>query len=309
MTAYFIKRIGIGLVSLFMLATVVFFLTRLMPGSPFQTGNVSENVVEAVEEEYGLDRPVLEQYAGYMLGLLKGDLGISYREQGVAVADVLKRAAPMTAWLGVLSVLTAALLGTAAGSLSAISRSRAVRGAVSAGTLLGMGIPNFAAALLLLLVFGVKLKWFPVTGLYTPLHYVLPVISLSVYPACVVTKLVNRSVKEELGREYVLLARAKGLPFRKIFFRHVLKNAWIPALNYIGPMAAFLMTGSFVVESVFNIPGLGREFVSSITNRDYTMIMGLTIFMGSVVIIITLLTDLLCGCLDARVRRAYTGKE
>lgn len=309
MTAYFIKRIGIGLVSLFMLATVVFFLTRLMPGSPFQTGNVSETVVEAVEEEYGLDRPVLEQYVGYMLGLLKGDLGISYREQGVAVADVLKRAAPMTAWLGALSVLTAALLGTAAGSLSAISRSRAVRGAVSAGTLLGMGIPNFAAALLLLLVFGVKLKWFPVTGLYTPLHYVLPVISLSVYPACVVTKLVNRSVKEELGREYVLLARAKGLPFRKIFFRHVLKNAWIPALNYIGPMAAFLMTGSFVVESVFNIPGLGREFVSSITNRDYTMIMGLTIFMGSVVIVITLLTDLLCGCLDARVRRAYTGKE
>ena len=225
MTAYFIKRIGIGLVSLFMLATVVFFLTRLMPGSPFQTGNVSETVVEAVEEEYGLDRPVLEQYAGYMLGLLKGDLGISYREQGVAVADVLKRAAPMTAWLGALSVLTAALLGTAAGSLSAISRSRAVRGAVSAGTLLGMGIPNFAAALLLLLVFGVKLKWFPVTGLYTPLHYVLPVISLSVYPACVVTKLVNRSVKEELGREYVLLARAKGLPFRKIFFGHVLKNA------------------------------------------------------------------------------------
>lgn len=309
MTVYFIKRIGIGLVSLFMLATVVFFLTRLMPGSPFQTGNVSETVVEAVEEEYGLDRPVLEQYAGYMLGLLKGDLGISYREQGVAVADVLKRAAPMTAWLGALSVLTAALLGTAAGSLSAISRSRAVRGAVSAGTLLGMGIPNFAAALLLLLVFGVKLKWFPVTGLYTPLHYVLPVISLSVYPACVVTKLVNRSVKEELGREYVLLARAKGLPFRKIFFGHVLKNAWIPALNYIGPMAAFLMTGSFVVESVFNIPGLGREFVSSITNRDYTMIMGLTIFMGSVVIIITLLTDLLCGCLDARVRRSYTGKE
>ena len=309
MTVYFIKRIGIGLVSLFMLATVVFFLTRLMPGSPFQTGNVSETVVEAVEEEYGLDRPVLEQYAGYMLGLLKGDLGISYREQGVAVADVLKRAAPMTAWLGALSVLTAALLGTAAGSLSAISQSRAVRGAVSAGTLLGMGIPNFAAALLLLLVFGVKLKWFPVTGLYTPLHYVLPVISLSVYPACVVTKLVNRSVKEEFGREYVLLARAKGLPFRKIFFGHVLKNAWIPALNYIGPMAAFLMTGSFVVESVFNIPGLGREFVSSITNRDYTMIMGLTIFMGSVVIVITLLTDLLCGCLDARVRRAYTGKE
>ena len=291
MAVYTIKRIAVGIASLFVLATVTFFLTRMIPGSPFQSGNVSSSVVEAVEEQYGLDRPAIEQYGTYMGNLLKGDLGISYKQQGVRVSDIIGRAAPVTASLGLLAVLAAALAGTILGMISALSKRKALRAVISGGTLLGVGIPNFALGLILLLLFGVTLK-------------VLPV-----YPAAVVTRLTDTAFREEMEKEYVLLARAKGMKPWKIVVFHVLKNAWIPVLNYLGPMSAFLLTGSFVVESIFNIPGLGKEFVSSISNRDYTLILGLTIFMGSAVILINLLTDLLCALLDARVREAYLRKR
>ncbi len=309
MAVYTIKRIAVGIASLFVLATVTFFLTRMIPGSPFQSGNVSSSVVEAVEEQYGLDRPAIEQYGTYMGNLLKGDLGISYKQQGVRVSDIIGRAAPVTASLGLLAVLAAALAGTILGMISALSKRKALRAVISGGTLLGVGIPNFALGLILLLLFGVTLKVLPVTGLVSPAHYILPVISLAVYPAAVVTRLTDTAFREEMEKEYVLLARAKGMKPWKIVVFHVLKNAWIPVLNYLGPMSAFLLTGSFVVESIFNIPGLGKEFVSSISNRDYTLILGLTIFMGSAVILINLLTDLLCALLDARVREAYLRKR
>ena len=150
-----------------------------------------------------------------------------------------------------------------------------------------------------------KLKLFPIAGLTSAGNYVLPVVSLAVYPAAVITRMMQNTFREEMNRDYVVLAKAKGLKWRRTAVTHILKNAWIPVLNYIGPAAAFLMTGSFVVESVFTIPGLGREFVNSIANRDYTLILGLTIFMGVAVIGINLLTDLLGAWLDPRVRRAY----
>ena len=174
--------------------------------------------------------------------------------------------------------------------------------------MLAAGIPNFAVAILLLLVFSVKLGWFPAAGLLTPAHYVLPVISLALYPAAVISRLTGNTLSAELGKQYVLFARAKGLGRGRIIFTHALKNAWIPVLNYVGPASAFLLTGSFVVESIFTIPGLGREFVSSITNRDYTLILGLTVFMGMVVILVNLVTDLVCAWMDPRMRRSYRGR-
>ncbi|MEJ8735017.1 ABC transporter permease [Mediterraneibacter sp. ICN-202921] len=309
MAVYTIKRIAVGLFSLFVLATVTFALTRAMPGSPFESGNVPESVREAMEEEYGLHEAPLEQYKTYMSNLLKGDWGISYKQQGVTVSSIIERAAPVTASLGLAAVLAAAVVGTLAGIWGALSKNKIARFFFSGGTLLGVGSPNFAVALLLLLIFGVTLKWFPVTGLISPVHYVLPVLSLAIYPTAVTAEMVRQAVREELKKEYVVLARAKGMKFWQVIVFHVLKNVWIPVLNYLGPMSAFLLTGSFAVESIFTIPGLGREFVSSIMNRDYTLIMGLTVFMGSVVIGMNLLTDLLCAWLDPRIRNTYLEKR
>ena len=308
MAAYTFKRLATGLVSLIVLATVTFFLVRLIPGSPFQNGGVSSQVVEAVEEEYGLNEPLFDQYLTYMGNLVRGDLGVSYQEPDTTVAEIIGRTWPVTASLGLAALLAAALLGTGLGILRAVSKKKVVREGISAGGMLLAGIPNFAAAILLLLVFSVKRGWFPSAGLLTPAHYVLPVISLMLYPMAVISRLTGNTLAAEMGKQYVLFARAKGLGRARILFTHALKNAWIPVLNYVGPASAFLLTGSFVVESIFTIPGLGREFVSSITNRDYTLILGLTVFMGTVVILVNLVTDLVCAWMDPRMRRSYSGK-
>ena len=308
MLRYTLKRLATGLVSLFVLATVTFFLVRLIPGSPFQNGGVSDQVVEAVEEEYGLNEPLFDQYLTYMGNLIHGDLGVSYQEPDTTVAEIIGRTWPVTVSLGLAALLAAVVLGTGLGILRAVSKSRIVREGILAGGMLAAGIPNFAVAILLLLVFSVKLGWFPAAGLLTPAHYVLPVISLALYPAAVISRLTGNTLSAELGKQYVLFARAKGLGRGRIIFTHALKNAWIPVLNYVGPASAFLLTGSFVVESIFTIPGLGREFVSSITNRDYTLILGLTVFMGMVVILVNLVTDLVCAWMDPRMRRSYRGR-
>lgn len=308
MLRYTLKRLATGLVSLFVLATVTFFLVRLIPGSPFQNGGVSDQVVEAVEEEYGLNEPLFDQYLTYMGNLVHGDLGVSYQEPDTTVAEIIGRTWPVTVSLGLAALLAAVVLGTGLGILRAVSKSRIVREGILAGGMLAAGIPNFAVAILLLLVFSVKLGWFPAAGLLTPVHYVLPVISLALYPAAVISRLTGNTLSAELGKQYVLFARAKGLGRGRIIFTHALKNAWIPVLNYVGPASAFLLTGSFVVESIFTIPGLGREFVSSITNRDYTLILGLTVFMGMVVILVNLVTDLVCAWMDPRMRRSYRGR-
>ena len=308
MLRYTLKRLATGLVSLFVLATVTFFHVRLIPGSPFQNGGVSDQVVEAVEEEYGLNEPLFDQYLTYMGNLVHGDLGVSYQEPDTTVAEIIGRTWPVTVSLGLAALLAAVALGTGLGILRAVSKSRIVREGILAGGMLAAGIPNFAVAILLLLVFSVKLGWFPAAGLLTPAHYVLPVISLALYPAAVISRLTGNTLSAELGKQYVLFARAKGLGRGRIIFTHALKNAWIPVLNYVGPASAFLLTGSFVVESIFTIPGLGREFVSSITNRDYTLILGLTVFMGMVVILVNLVTDLVCAWMDPRMRRSYRGR-
>ncbi len=305
MVRYMGKRILISLLSVWMLITVAFFLTRQMPGSPFQTGNVSGEVLEQMEQEYGFDQPVSAQYVTYMRNLLHGDLGISYMNPGESVTEVIARALPATLSLGILAVIVSLVAGTLLGMLQAFSQKRWVRTTILFGTIFGAGIPNFVIALLLALVFGVQWKLLPVVGLDSWTSYLLPVLSLAAYPTAVVTRLMCHACRQELQKEYVVLAKVKGLSMRRIAWTHVWKNAWIPVLNYAGPAAAFLLTGSFVVESIFTIPGLGREFVNSIANRDYTLIMGLTIFMGVVVIGVNLAVDLLCAWMDPRIRKSY----
>lgn len=305
MIRYTGKRFLISLLSVWMLITVAFFLTRQMPGSPFQTGNVSGEVLEQMEQEYGFDQPVSAQYVTYMRNLLHGDLGISYMNPGESVTEVIARALPTTLSLGILAVIVSLVAGTLLGMLQAFSQKRWVRTTILFGTIFGAGIPNFVIALLLALVFGVQWKLLPVVGLDSWTSYLLPVLSLAAYPTAVVTRLMCHACRQELQKEYVVFVKVKGLSMRRIAWTHVWKNAWIPVLNYAGPAAAFLLTGSFVVESIFTIPGLGREFVNSIANRDYTLIMGLTIFMGVVVIGVNLAVDLLCAWMDPRIRKSY----
>lgn len=305
MFRYTVKRILTGILSLFVLATVTFFLVRMIPGSPFQRGGVSSQVVEAVEQEYGLNEPLLMQYVTYMGGLLHGDLGISYEDPSTRVTEIIARAWPITASIGITALAVSVILGTSLGILMAFTKHRSVRRVISAGGMLAAGIPSFAAAILLLLVFSVKLKWLPASGLLSPLHYVLPVTALSLYPAAVISRLSGSALQAEMGKDYVLFARAKGMNRGRTILTHALKNAYLPVLNYVGPASASLLTGSFVIESIFTIPGLGREFVGSIMNRDYTLILGLTVFMGAVVIAVNLITDLLCAWLDPATRRAY----
>lgn len=305
MARYTCRRILTGILSLFVLITVTFFLVRIIPGSPFQSGGVSESVVEAIEQEYGLNEPLFTQYLSYIGGVLHGDLGISYQDPAVRVTEVIARAWPVTASVGAAALIVSLILGTGLGILSAVSGRRSVKQVISAGGMIAAGIPGFAAAILLMLVFSVKLKLLPASGLLSPVHYILPVAALSLYPAAMVSRLVSSTLETELTKDYVLFARAKGLGRRQVIFTHALKNAYLPVINYIGPASASLLTGSFVVESIFTIPGLGREFVGSITNRDYTLILGLTVFMGAVVILVNLITDLLCAWLDPKTRRAY----
>lgn len=305
MVRYTCKRILTGILSLFVLVTITFFLVRMIPGSPFQSGGVSEQVVEAIEKEYGLNEPVFVQYISYIGGLLHGDLGISYQDPSVSVAEIIARAWPITASVGFTALAVSLILGTGLGILSAVSGRRAVKHIISACGMIAAGIPGFAAAILLLLVFSVKLKLLPASGLLSPAHYILPAASLSLYPAAMISRLVSNTLETELQKDYILFARAKGLGRRRIILTHALKNAYLPVINYIGPASASLLTGSFVTETIFTIPGLGREFVGSITNRDYTLILGLTVFMGTVVILVSLFTDLLCAWLDPRTRRTY----
>lgn len=305
MLKYIGKRIAISVFSLFVLVTAAFFLTRMMPGSPFQSGNVSEEILKSIEEKYGLDKPVRQQYEAYLKNLLRGDFGVSLKKPDVTVTEIIIRALPSTAVLGLLAIIMSSAAGTLFGIWQASAKKSAVRSGIFLGTMLGTGIPNFVIALLLMLFFGVKLKLFPIAGLTDPRSYVLPVISLSAYPTAVITRMVQNTFLTEMKKDYVVMARAKGLGYRRTILTHVLKNAWLPVLNYLGPAAAFLLTGSFAVESIFTIPGLGREFVNSIGNRDYTLILGLTVFMGVIVIGLNLLTDLLGAWLDPRVRRTF----
>ncbi len=302
MLKYAAKRIGVGLITLLALIVVTFLLVRLMSGNPFDVANLTPANQEEMMAHYGLDRPIPEQLGKYIWNLLQGDFGISYKKSGVTVSELILQEAPATMRLGGIAFLLALVVGTAIGIWMAATGREFVRGGILTFTTLGISVPNYVLALILMLVFGVQLKWFPVLGLGTPMHYVLPVITLAVYPIAQISRLVKTSYAEAMQQDYVVMARAKGISGGRIILLHVLKNAMIPVITTAGPMIAFLLTGSFVVETIFTIPGIGREFVTAVSNRDYTVVMGLTIFIGALIILCNLVADLLCALVDPRIK-------
>lgn len=304
MLKYITKRLLLGILTLFVLVAITFTMTKLMPGSPLQSKNVSGELLEKIEAQYGLDKPVVQQFFIYIKNMLHGDLGTSYKKIGTNVTDIIKQSMVPTLKLGLVTAILVLVVGIFAGIMMAKAKTPLGKGAWLTGLTLGVSIPNFLVALLLMIVFGVLLHAVPIIGLSTPKHFILPAIAQGLYPISAVARLTQSSYEEVIRQDYITMAKAKGISKSTILFRHVLKNAMLPVITYMGPMVAFLLTGSVTIEKIFSIPGLGREFTNAIMNHDYTVVMGITIFMGAIIILCNLLADVICAVVDPRTRKS-----
>lgn len=304
MLKYTAKRLIIGVITLLVLATITFFLMKIIPGSPFggELAQLSPEVREKLLAQYNLDKSIPEQFAIYIKNAATGDFGESMTRKGTPVMTIIGRCLPATMKVGAVAFVFAMAVGITLGIVAAFTKHKWVESAVMFLATIGVSVPSFLYALMLMIVFGVVLGWLPIIGLKGPLHYILPSFSLALYPISMVSRLVRSSMKEVMKQDYIVLAKSKGTPMIKIIVKHGLKNCLIPVVTYAGPLLAFLITGSFVIENLFSIPGIGAEFVNSVSNRDYTMIMALTIIFGSFIIIANILTDLLVAAIDPRVK-------
>lgn len=301
MVRYIIKRLFIGVVTIWALITITFFLIRIMPGSPFEADNLSQSAIEQLESTYGLDEPMWKQYILYMENLMHGDLGISYKKN-VSVNTLIARGFPYTLSIGLLSIAVSAFIGILMGIWMATSKRLAVKNTLLGIATLGVSIPGFVTAILLMMIFGVWWPVLPIVGLGSPANYILPVTAQSFGQIASIARLTKSTYSEAIQMDYVTMARAKGLSNLYITVRHVLKNALIPVVTYFGPAIAFLITGSFVVESIFSIPGIGREFTNAITNRDYTVVLGFSVFIGVIITVANLAVDIICSLIDPRIK-------
>ena len=301
MVRYIIKRLFIGVVTIWALITITFFLIRIMPGSPFEADNLSQSAIEQLESTYGLDEPMWKQYILYMDNLMHGDFGISYKKN-VSVNTLIARGFPYTLSIGLLSIAVSAFIGILMGIWMATSKRLAVKNTLLGIATLGVSIPGFVTAILLMMVFGVWWPVLPIVGLGSPANYILPVAAQSFGQIASIARLTKSTYSEAIQMDYVTMARAKGLSNLYITARHVLKNALIPVVTYFGPAIAFLITGSFVVESIFSIPGIGREFTNAITNRDYTVVLGFSVFIGVIITVANLAVDIICSLIDPRIK-------
>lgn len=304
MLKYIAKRLAVGVVTLLLLATITFFLMHVIPGSPFagDTVKLPAKVVEKLYEKYGLDKPVTEQYVIYMKNLLHGDFGVSIYRKGKSIAKIIANGLPYTMRLGAVSFCFALVLGIFMGTVAAFTKRKWLSNFVVFLATIGVSMPGFLLSVLLLLLFGVVLQWLPFVGLGSPLHYILPAAGMAFYPISMIARLVRSSLREVMKQDYMVLAKSKGTPEKLVIWRHGLKNAMLPVITYAGPLIATMLTGSFVIESLYSIPGIGAEFVTSITNRDYTMIMALTILYGAFIIFANIVTDVLNAMFDPRIK-------
>ncbi len=301
---YGIQRLLGAIPTLFLIVTVAFFLIRLAPGGPFDKERKLPAEVEAnLLKAYHLDEPLISQYARYLGNVLQGDFGPSFKYKDFSVNELIWGGFPTSLMLGGTAMIVAVVLGVSAGILAALRQNHGTDYAVMAAAMTGITIPNFVMAPALTLVFGLWLSWLPVGGWGDSWRQaVLPIVALCLPQVAAVSRLTRASMIEVLGSSYMRTARAKGLPARVTIIRHGLKAAMLPVVSYLGPAVAAVITGSVVIEQIFGIPGIGRYFVQAALNRDYTLVMGVVIFYGGLIIGFNLLVDLLYGVLDPRVR-------
>ena len=302
MLYYILKRILLALLTIWIVITVTFFVMHAVPGGPFMGEKaLSKEAQAALEAKYGLDKPLFEQYATYLKDIVtRFDFGPSLKQRGRQVIDVIADGMKTSAKLGLIAAFGAAIVGIVLGAVAALRRNKLIDKIIMVITTAFVSMPSFIMGSFLLVVFAVKLRWVPANG-STAAGLILPIITLGLYPMAYITRLTRSSMLDVLGQDYIRTARAKGVPKRRIIFGHALKNSLIPVITYFGPMLAFIVTGSMVVEQIFAVPGIGRQFVSSIINRDYTMIMGTTIFLASLIVIMNLISDLLYKVVDPRI--------
>ena len=299
---YVLKRMLLAVLTVWVVITLTFFVMRAVPGGPFLGEKaISEAATKALEAKYGMDKPLFEQYTTYLADILtKLDFGPSLKQRGRQVIDIIVEGMKVSAVLGLTAAFSAAAVGIVLGSVAALRRNKLIDKIIMIITTAFVSMPSFIMGSLLLLIFAVTFPIFPANGNQSG-GLILPVITLALYPAAYITRLTRSSMLDVLGQDYIRTAKAKGVSGSKIIFGHALKNSLIPVLTYFGPMLAYIVTGSLVVEKIFAVPGIGRAFVNSITNRDYPLIMGTTIVLATLIVVMNLITDILYKVVDPRI--------
>ena len=299
---YIFKRILLAILTVWVVITITFFVMHAVPGGPFMSEKTpSAQTQAALEAKYGLDKPLSEQYFTYLTDIVtKGDFGPSLKNRGRQVTDIIADGMKTSAKLGLMAAGLALVFGTVLGSVAALKRNTLYDRIIMVISTAFVSMPSFIMGSLFLIFLGVKLKWFPTNGT-TAMGQVLPVITLSLSPMSYIIRLTRSSMLDVLGQDYIRTAKAKGVAGYKIIFGHALKNSLIPVVTYIGPMIASITTGSLVVEKIFAVPGIGRDFVNSIINRDYPLIMGTTIVLATMIVVMNLVSDILYKVVDPRI--------
>ena len=299
---YILKRVLLALLTIWVVITVTFFVMHAVPGGPFMSEKATTPAAQAaMEAKYGLDKPQMEQYLTYLKDVVtKLDFGPSLKQRGRTVADIIFSGLKVSAKLGIIAAVCAALVGIVLGAVAALRRNKLIDKVIMVITTAFVSMPSFIMGSLLLVLFAIKLAVLPANGA-TSAGLVLPIVTLALYPMAYITRLTRSSMLDVLGQDYIRTARAKGVPGAKIIFGHALKNSLIPVITYFGPMLAYIVTGSLVVEQIFAVPGIGRAFVTSITGRDYPLVMGTTIVLATLIVVMNLLTDILYKVVDPRI--------
>ena len=305
MLRYAVRRIAAVIPTLLVIITASFFIVRLAPGGPFdQEQTLAPQVRANLEAAYGLDRPIALQYFRYLRALAHGDFGPSFKQRDFSVTELIAQGLPVSSSLGIAAIVLALLLGIPLGIAAAVWRRTSVDIGITSLVVLGIALPGFVTGPVLALVFGVYLQWWPVAGWEdgAARYFVLPVITLALPVIAYVARLTRSSLLDAFRANFILAARARGVGRWRVLWGHALRPALLPIVSYIGPAAAFVVTGSLVVETVFGLPGTGRYLVQGAINRDYSLVMGMVIVYGTLVLLLNLLADLVYGWLDPRVR-------
>ncbi|HKF70619.1 MAG TPA: oligopeptide ABC transporter permease OppB [Stellaceae bacterium] len=305
MLAYSLRRLGGAIPTLFVVMTVSFFMMRLAPGGPFDRERMLAPAVEAnIKKAYNLDQPLVVQYGIYLSKALQGDLGPSFKYQDYSVVELIESGFPVSFEIGITAIILAVIVGGGLGIFAALRQNSGLDHTVMATAMIGITVPNFVMAPLMTLILGVYLRLLPVGGYGggSLRNLILPTVALALPPVAYIARLTRASMIEVLRSNYIRTARAKGLPGRIVVGRHGLRAAFLPVVSYLGPAIAGIITGSVVIESIFGIPGIGRYFVQGALNRDYTLVMGVVIFYGALIILLNLLVDLAYGVLDPKIR-------
>ncbi|MES2344684.1 MAG: ABC transporter permease [Chlamydiota bacterium] len=301
---YLVRKTGIFLASLFLVASLTFFLMQAIPGDPFtQEQAIPEEILKAMYHHYGLDQPWYVQYGKYLKGLITGNLGPSFKYQGRSVNEIIMEGFPVSFALGSFALTLATFFGLTLGVIAGFRHQRWQDHTAMIAAVIGISVPSFILATFLQYIFAMKLDLLPVARWGSFSHAILPAMALAAMPTAFIARMTRASVVEVLQSDYILTAKAKGLGVIKIAFSHVLKNALLPVITYLGPLTASIITGSFAIEKIFGIPGLGQWYVVSIMNRDYTVIMGTTVFYSFLLMVCVFCVDLLYCVIDPRMKK------